>query len=383
MTDYSVNGWIVLHDYPPPAGEFTAPGGKAVYCNSREVAVVFEWFARWWHANITPIAASHPANRSRPRERKGTTPDGKWDAVGIHSWRKGTKIAGTNLYSNHCSATGMDINGHLHPYEYTAPKPFRDGLTSGQKAAIRAKCKEARVLRHGIDFSPGRTDPMHVEIGPGVSRVSVQQAAKRLEDEIGRSSTGPVWWKGAYGHDVAAVQGQLNRAGFNAGTEDGSAGAKTDTAVRALQKAAGITVDGRVGPGTREALALAEIGEGLEPITEEAELMAAKDDIIAAFTAELAKRDGQLGTIEWAARTAANNALYHGPNKVFDRLAPVVRGAANMDTAAVGSAIADALLPEVIAAIGEAGSGGTAEEIVNLISERLANGADDTPQEDQ
>src|SRR5690606_4007267 len=77
----------------------------------------------------------------------------------------------------------------------------------------------------------------------------------------------------------------LNRAGFDAGPEDGSAGQRFDAAVRALQKAAGITVDGRVGPGTRAALALAEIGEALEPITEEAELMAAKDDIIAAIDA--------------------------------------------------------------------------------------------------
>src|SRR5690606_13410114 len=126
---------------------------------------------------------------------------------------------------------------------------------------------------------------MHLEIGPGVSRASVQQAARKLEHHIGRSSTGPVWWKGAYGQDVRDAQNQLASAGLTITAADGQAGPETDAAVRALQKAAGITVDGRVGPGTRAVLALAAIGEALEPITEEAELMAAKDDIIAAIDA--------------------------------------------------------------------------------------------------
>src|SRR5699024_6770082 len=48
VTARSFNGWLVLDEYP--TATFTAPGGKQVYCNSREVAVVLEYWARRWHA---------------------------------------------------------------------------------------------------------------------------------------------------------------------------------------------------------------------------------------------------------------------------------------------------------------------------------------------
>src|SRR5690606_36215630 len=41
VTARSFNGWLVLDEYP--TATFTAPGGKQVYCNSREVAVVLEY----------------------------------------------------------------------------------------------------------------------------------------------------------------------------------------------------------------------------------------------------------------------------------------------------------------------------------------------------
>jgi peptidoglycan hydrolase-like protein with peptidoglycan-binding domain len=56
--------------------------------------------------------------------------------------------------------------------------------------------------------------------------------------------------KKAKGDAVRALQGVLNAHGFDCGEVDGSFGAKTDAAVRAFQKARGLTVDGIVGEDT-------------------------------------------------------------------------------------------------------------------------------------
>jgi peptidoglycan hydrolase-like protein with peptidoglycan-binding domain len=56
------------------------------------------------------------------------------------------------------------------------------------------------------------------------------------------------------GWDVAGVQFLLARAGFPSGPVDGVLGARTDGALRRFQAWAGLTVDGRAGPGTLSAL---------------------------------------------------------------------------------------------------------------------------------
>jgi hypothetical protein len=60
------------------------------------------------------------------------------------------------------------------------------------------------------------------------------------------------------GADVLAVQRRLAALGFSPGPLDGHYGPATEHAVRALQAAAGIEIDGIVGPQTRIALAKAK-----------------------------------------------------------------------------------------------------------------------------
>ena len=59
---------------------------------------------------------------------------------------------------------------------------------------------------------------------------------------------------GASGEDVTKLQKRLNELGFSVGTADGSYGAKTENAVKAFQKAAGLTQDGIAGAKTQAAL---------------------------------------------------------------------------------------------------------------------------------
>ena len=60
----------------------------------------------------------------------------------------------------------------------------------------------------------------------------------------------PVLKKGSNGEPVRALQGILNALGFECGSIDGDFGSKTDSAVRAFQKAKGLAVDGSVGSAT-------------------------------------------------------------------------------------------------------------------------------------
>jgi len=60
--------------------------------------------------------------------------------------------------------------------------------------------------------------------------------------------------KGSKGPEVLELQKALAAAGFNPHGFDGSFGPKTEAALLAFQRAAGITVDGRAGPQTWKAL---------------------------------------------------------------------------------------------------------------------------------
>lgn len=60
--------------------------------------------------------------------------------------------------------------------------------------------------------------------------------------------------RGSRGELVKALQTRLNEQGYGAGSADSIFGSNTEKAVKALQSAAGITVDGKVGQNTWTAL---------------------------------------------------------------------------------------------------------------------------------
>jgi peptidoglycan hydrolase-like protein with peptidoglycan-binding domain len=82
----------------------------------------------------------------------------------------------------------------------------------------------------------------------------MQTTAARRQTTPYTSPSGGMLQKGSKGPEVLALQKALLAAGFNPQGLDGSFGPKTDAALRAFQRAAGITVDGKAGPQTWKAL---------------------------------------------------------------------------------------------------------------------------------
>lgn len=64
----------------------------------------------------------------------------------------------------------------------------------------------------------------------------------------------PILKRGSDGPDVTALQKRLKSLGFDPKGVDGHFGPGTEAAVRAFQKAEGLTINGKVGPTTRAAL---------------------------------------------------------------------------------------------------------------------------------
>lgn len=77
---------------------------------------------------------------------------------------------------------------------------------------------------------------------------AVTYTAKKEAEKVNVSV--PVLKQGAKGDSVKPLQMLLNGYGFNCGDVDGSFGPKTLAAVKAFQKAKGLSVDGSVGPAT-------------------------------------------------------------------------------------------------------------------------------------
>lgn len=110
--------------------------------------------------------------------------------------------------------------------------------------------------------------------------------------------------------------------------------------------------------------------------------MATIDDLSAAIRAEtdpLAKRldaleDRQSEHIDWT-RKAVNAALWGGPSRTVERLAPVLAKATGVDQAALAAAVADAIRDDVKAAVAAAGSGATADQVADELARRLTQDA--------
>ena len=194
----SQNGWTVqktktkLWNHPQVGPILAGP-----------VWVIFAAFLRRYQVEVEPIGKS----------------SGCWNP---------RKIAGSSKWSNHASATAVDVNWNKHPVggKYT-------GYSADQVTAIYDLLEDFPVLRWG---GPAFKDAMHYEIKPGATLAQVEKLATKL------------------------LQATLKELGYSLGKAgvDGVRGPMTKAALRAFQEAAGLTTDLLDGPKTWAALTLAE-----------------------------------------------------------------------------------------------------------------------------
>lgn len=121
-------------------------------------------------------------------------------------------------------------------------------------------------VRTHKDFAPWKTCPRKL-------LPKWESWLDRVRHYMGEASAvaQPTLRRGSRGPEVAKLQRDLARLGFNPGPADGIFGPRTEQAVRAFQKAKKLAVDGIVGPKTWNALgkALAELEKPKPPKDDE------------------------------------------------------------------------------------------------------------------
>jgi hypothetical protein len=157
-------------------------------------------------------------------------------------------IAGTSTWSNHASATAIDLNATRHP------QGRRGTFTAGQVQVIRQILAECQgLIRWGGDYS-GTVDEMHWEIVGSANSVAAWVTSHN-QPPPGPSNR-PTIQEGSTGDLVRDVQRVLNAwyPGLPALVVDGVFGARTRSRVVYAQGRLGLTADGIVGPLTWHAL---------------------------------------------------------------------------------------------------------------------------------
>lgn len=161
------------------------------------VWVVLSWFVREFDKLVEPVQRAQSGCYNRRR------------------------ISGSTKWSNHASATAVDLNWNKHP------AGRRGTFTAAQTAVLLELLEDAcGIIRWGRLYE----DEMHFEIAPKVTRPQVDRLAVEL------------------------LQHALSAAGQNPGPIDGIRGPKTTAALKALQAAHQLTPDGIDGPQTWAAL---------------------------------------------------------------------------------------------------------------------------------
>jgi peptidoglycan hydrolase-like protein with peptidoglycan-binding domain len=129
-----------------------------------------------------------------------------------------------------------------------------------QAGATGEAVRELQIALKETGNDPGPID--------GVFGPQTEVAVKAFQAERGIAAdgiVGPITWRnidefavfdepvlreGSTGLPVRRAQSRLTAAGFDTGGVDGMFGPRTESGVRALQQATGLTVDGIVGPQT-------------------------------------------------------------------------------------------------------------------------------------
>lgn len=158
----SGNGWTVLESRPPLVTVIEDPLIRLAI-RPGNVATILTEVARRWHAEVEPL--------DLPGEKD------EW------GWAFRPVRGQTSGYSNHASATAIDLNATRHPRGVEVSKT----LTSAQVSRIRAilasmydKDYGASIVRWGGDYKTSPPDAMHFEIANGVTHLMASRVADRI-----------------------------------------------------------------------------------------------------------------------------------------------------------------------------------------------------------
>lgn len=165
--------------------------------------------------------------------------------------------------SNHNSATAIDYNWNLHPYQ-------KWGTWGSKRPAVDQLIKDFRgIVEFGGDWTSPR-DEMHFELHFAEGHAGTEQLATDLRNGlwgIYADGTAPppvvipegYLQLGSEGDQVRKLQAGMNKVFRNYKAmpldEDGIFGAFTESAVKEFQQRSLIGVDGIVGPETKQRLA--------------------------------------------------------------------------------------------------------------------------------
>lgn len=174
---------------------------------------------------------------------------------GVYQGMKITQSQADSFLREDCNRFEKNVNSFASKYNWTQNEfdalvcfAFNIGSINkltGTPAGTRTKEEIAATIRAYNKDATGK-------VLPGLVRR--RQAEYELFTTGVKNMTNTVLQKGAQGKEVKELQNGLIIRGYNLGKVDGDFGEKTETAVEAFQKDAGLKVDGVVGENTRNAL---------------------------------------------------------------------------------------------------------------------------------
>lgn len=170
MSEVSQNGWVTLRPGDPRLATWTIPDAQRRVTLRRDYAgFVLACWVLWFDRRIEKLN------------------DGSLDEGG-HNYRK---IGKTETWSNHASATAVDLNWRKHPLGAVGTFPQKVRTIAGEmraSTAIRWKLNRwGNVIKWGGDYKRVK-DEMHFEISDvNGSQVNVRKLALKLyKTKVGR-----------------------------------------------------------------------------------------------------------------------------------------------------------------------------------------------------
>lgn len=146
-TPTSHNGWTVVDNDSPRLRTLPGITGKVL---AGDVWLVFRWLVEQYSVRVEPIKASDSWGHNKRKIR-----------------------GGSNAWSNHSSATAIDLNSSKHPFLASGT------MTRKQAAACRQIVAESGGVLKWLEGH----DEMHWEIRPGVTPAQVKAFARTITEK--------------------------------------------------------------------------------------------------------------------------------------------------------------------------------------------------------